>query len=144
MSTSIPNSPDRSPTSFQQITDSFLETEGLPFESVLPADRIREIFAKHDGLFGMRGVYSTVVVLWAFLGQVLKDGKQAACESAVACIIAHREIKGEAVPTSDTGDYCVARAKLSEAALHELTCEVASELESQADERWLWKSYSFA
>jgi len=42
-------------------------------------------------------------------------------------------------PTSDTGDYCRARAKLSEAALHELSCEVAEELEDQADESWLRK-----
>ncbi|MBL4885982.1 MAG: hypothetical protein JKY95_15795 [Planctomycetaceae bacterium] len=41
--------------------------------------------------------------------------------------------------TSDTGDYCKARAKLSMAALRELSCEVAAEVESSADDKWLWK-----
>lgn len=140
MDASIPNPPGRSSSVFGQIVTSFLSTRGLPFDSVLPAERIREIFAKHGGLFGMNGSYSTVVVLWAFLGQVLRCGKEAACQSAVACIIAHCEVTGKPVPTEDTGCYCVARAKLSEDALHELSNEVAKELEEQADESWLWKN----
>jgi hypothetical protein len=44
-----------------------------------------------------------------------------------------------AVPTQDTGDYCRARAKLSEGALRELTCELAEEFEQAGDESWLWK-----
>ena len=140
MASSIPNPPNRSGSDFGHIVTSFLSTDGLPFDSVLPENRIREIFAKHGGLFGGSGMYNTVVVLWAFLGQVLKDGKEAACQSAVACIIAHCEITGKAAPTTDTGDYCVARAKLSEEALHELSKEVAKELEAEADESWLWKN----
>ena len=37
------------------------------------------------------------------------------------------------------GDYCRARAKLSQAALHELSGAVAEELEQAADPRGLWK-----
>lgn len=66
MAVSIPDSPDPSRSSFHQIVGSFLSTQGLPFDSVLPAERIREVFAKHDGLFAMHGIYNTVVVLWAF------------------------------------------------------------------------------
>ena len=139
MADSIPNPPDRCSGNFHQIVDSFLSTEGLPFASVLPAERIQEIFVKHNALFGKGRIYNTVVVLWAFMGQVLRDGKQAACQAAVACIVAHCEITGKAAPSNDTGDYCVARAKLSEAALHELSNEVASELEAAADKSWLWK-----
>ena len=139
MDSSIPNPPNQSRSDFNQIVTTFLSTDGLPFDSVLPAERIRKIFQKHDGLFGTTGIYNTVVVLWAFLGQVLKDGKEAACQSAVACIVAHCEITQQQAPSSDTGDYCVARAKLSEEALHELSNEVANELEAQADQRWLWK-----
>jgi putative transposase len=79
------------------------------------------------------------VVVWAFLAQVLADGKQAACEAAVASIIVFRQQSGQMVPTSDTGDYCRARAKLSEAALREVTVDVAAEMEEQADVKWLWK-----
>lgn len=139
MATSIPNSPGGDSSSFHKIVDSFLSTEGLPFAGILPADRIRTIFAKHDGLFGMDAIYSTSVVLWAFLAQVLRDGKEASCQAAVACVVSYCEITNHDSPTDDTGDYCRARAKLNESALHELSNEVASEMESAADESWLWK-----
>ena len=58
---------------------------------------------------------------------------------AVARIVAHQAEVGGAVPTSDTGDYCRARAKLPEAALQELSVEIAEEVESPADAKWLWK-----
>ena len=51
---------------------------------------------------------------------------------AVARIVAHQQQTGGAIPTADTGDYCRARAKLSEAALHDLTVEVGDEVEGRA------------
>ena len=64
---------------FQRVVAAFLNQPGLPFASVLSAERVERIFAKHQNLFAMNCVYSTVNVLWAFLGQVLRDGKEAAC-----------------------------------------------------------------
>ncbi len=124
---------------FQRVVAAFLSQPGLPFAAVLSAGRVARIFAKHKNLFAMNSVYSTVNVLWAFLGQVLRDGKEAACQAAVAAITAQRLADGLAPPTSDSGDYCKARAKLSEAALRELTVEIADDLEEQADPQWLWK-----
>ncbi len=60
--------------SFQQVVAAFLNQPGLPFASVLSAARVARGFAKHRNLFAMNSVYSTVNVLWAFLGQVLRDG----------------------------------------------------------------------
>lgn len=139
MAAPIPNSPRRDSAGFQKVVAAFLSGEGLPFASILSAERIERIFAKHRNLFGVRGVYTTAVVVWSFLGQVLRDGKQASCQSAVACIVSYYQQQGLDPPTKDTGDYCRARAKLSEAALHELSCEVAEELEQVADPEWLWK-----
>jgi putative transposase len=124
---------------FQQVSDAFLACPGLPFANVLPGEGIERVFAKHDNLFGMNSIYSTVITVWAFLSQALQDGKEASCQSAVANIVTHQVQAGRAVPTADTGDYCRARAKLSEAALHELAVEVATGLETQADPAWLWK-----
>ena len=125
--------------SFRQVAAAFLSQPGLPFAGVLSAERIQRIFAKHGNLFGMSAVYSTVVTLWAFLGQVLRDGKEASCQSAVADIVTYQELVELPAPTADTGDYCRARAKLSEEALHDLAVEVAEEMEQQADPAWLWK-----
>jgi putative transposase len=139
MASHIPNSPGRGRGSFQKVADAFLTGEGLPFSEILSAERIEQVFAKHGCLFGVRGIYTTAIMVWSFLSQVLRDGKEASCQAAVARVVSYCEQSGISSPTSDTGDYCRARMKLSEAALQELSCEVASELESTADESWLWK-----
>ena len=124
---------------FQRIVDAFLARDALPFASVLSAERIRRAFANHDNLFGLDTIYSTMTVTWAFLAQVLRDGKEASCQAAVAGIVAWRLQCGLAPPTADTGDYCRGRAKLSEAVLRQLAVETAEELQQQAEADWLWK-----
>ena len=131
----------RGTTDFRRVVEGFLLRPGLPFAEVLSAERVERIFQKHGNLFGVGQIYSTVVVLWSFLSQVLRDGKEAACQAAVARVVVYHQEHGLAVPTSDTGDYCRARAKLSEAALKDLTTEVAAELEERADPQWLWKGH---
>ena len=135
----IPYFRDHGSRNFSQTVACFLSQPGLPFASVLSAERIDRIFKKHGNLFGVGQIYSTAVVLWSFLGQVLRDGKEASCQAAVARVAVYQEQRSEPVPTSDTGDYCRARTKLYEAALHDLSFEVAAEVEDQADKRWLWK-----
>lgn len=139
MAIAIPNSPPEGSSNFHTVVDAFLAKDGLPFADILSAERIQRIFAKHNGLFGTTGVYSTMIVVWSFLSQVLRDGKEASCQAAVARVVNHCQVQGIEPPTEDTGDYCRARAKLSEAALHDLSCEVAQELEEAADPQWLWK-----
>jgi putative transposase len=124
---------------FQRLVDTFLAHPGLPFADILPAEEIERVFAKHDNLFGTNSIYSTVITLWAFLGQVLRDGKEAACQSAVAGIVTHQQRTGGAVPTADTGDYCRARAKLFAPAVREAAVGVGGGLETKADDTWLWK-----
>ncbi len=139
MGCSLPDSPRRRSSNFQKLVDVFFKQPGLPFADVMSAEKIESVFVKHGGLFGAGVIYSTATVLWAFLGQVLQDGKMAACQASVAGIIAHRQLLGLSVPTSDTGDYCRARAKLKEEALRELSCNVAENMEARADPRWLIK-----
>lgn len=139
MVTNIHGSPRRGSSGFRRIADAFLAREGLPFAEVLSAERIERVFARHGCLFGLCGIYSVAVMVWSFLSQVLRDGKEASCQSAVARVVSYCRQCGLASPTSDTGNYCRARAKISEAALHELSSEVAEELERAADKSWLWK-----
>lgn len=138
MAAFIPRSPRPGSGSFQKVADAFLAGEGLPFAEIVSAERIERIFARHGCGFGLHGVYTTAIMVWAFLSQVLRDGKEASCQAAVARVVSYCEQQGLAAPTQDTGDYCRARAKLSSAALRDLSGEVAEELEQTADANWLW------
>lgn len=111
----------------------------MPFARILSAERIEQVFARHDALFGQNTIYSTAMMLWSFLGQILRDGKEASCQAAVARVVAYCQQEQIAPPTADTGDYCRARAKLSQAALRELSGDVAADMEAAAEADWLWK-----
>ena len=124
---------------FEPVAESFLQGEGLPFADVLTAESIQQVFRDEDALFAQDDLFSTDIVLWAFLAQTLRDGKGAACSAAVADIAAYMLQTGRRPPSGDTGDYCRARAKLSLAALRRLVAESAGHLERDADAAWLWK-----
>jgi hypothetical protein len=123
---------------FDLVADSFLQEDGLPFARVLSAQDIQRAFAQGNALFAQEDIYSTQVVLWAFLAQVLRDGKGAACASAVADIATYMQQTGQPVPSGDTGDYCRARAKLDPRSLRRLAVQTAAQLEAQAKDAWLW------
>ena len=107
MSHDIPSRGTSRTVSFRKITESFLICKGLPFDKVLSEEKIVDIFSKHNNLFATSGIYSTAVVLWAFLGQALRDGKEASCQFAVSCIIDFCLLNDRPAPTQDTGVYCV-------------------------------------
>ena len=123
---------------FDAVAGPFLQGEGLPFADVLDAESIHRVFSEADGLFGQDDIFATDIVLWAFLAQTLRDGKGAACSSAVADIATYMLQTGQRPPSGDTGDYCRARAKLSLPALRRLVVESARQLENDADASWLW------
>lgn len=123
---------------FSAVASSFLQDAALPFSSVLSPGTIKREFVERDALFAQRDIFSTQLVLWAYLAQVLRDGKGAACASAVAEIATYMQQTGGQVPSGDTGDYCRARAKLDIDALWSLVSDLACRLESQADDCWLW------
>jgi hypothetical protein len=124
---------------FAVIADSFLRTPGLPFARVLDREAITRVFREEEALFGQDDIFSTQIVLWAFLAQMLRDGKGAACASAVADIATYLVQTGQRPPSGNTGDYCRARAKLKLTALQRLVREAAGQLEQQVDPAWLWK-----
>jgi putative transposase len=123
---------------FDTVVEPFLQQPGLPFAEALSAEAIEQAFAESGSLFGQREIFSTPIVLWAFLAQVLRGGKGGACAAAVADIATYMQQTGGPVPSGDTGDYCRARSKLDLAVLHRLTAQVAQRLEEGADPSWLW------
>ena len=132
--------PQRDNADFQLIANTFLAETGLPLSGVLPAHEIEAVFRRHDALFGntYNCVYNTAIVLWAFLSEVLSDGKMRSCSAAVARVIDFLLVNGKKPPTTDTGDYCTARKKLNEKALHDLSVEAAEKIERVAADDWLW------
>ena len=138
--TTVSFDPRRGNGDFQRVANSFLLGKGLPLGSVLPAAEIERIFRRHDGLFGdtYNSVYNTAVVLWAFLSQVLADGKMRSCTAAVARVIDFAILTEQDPPSTDTSAYCRARHKLDEKALYELVVESAAKIECAAPHEWLW------
>ena len=133
----LPFQPPRREFSFSNAIGGFLGQPGLPFANVLTEDRIHRVFSKHHGLFG--DTYTTAIVLWAFMSQVLRDGKEAACQSAVSRISSHLQaITGVGVDP-DTRDYCRSRAKLPEQALRALAGDVARGCEEGIEAKYLFK-----
>ena len=126
---------------FDAVAAPFLQQPGLPFAEVLNAEVIERAFTRNQALFGQEDVFSTPIVLWAFLAQALRGGKGGACASAVADIATYLQQTGGRVPSGDTGDYCRARAKLDLTALRELTVQAAQQMEEGADSKWLWRGF---
>jgi len=137
--TSLSTPPACGKNEFTVIADSFLHDPGLPFASVLDHDMIERVFREEEALFGQDDIYSTPIVLWAFLAQMLRDGKGVACASAVADITAYLLQRGQRPPSGNTGDYCRARAKLKLGPLQRLVRESAGQLEQGVEGAWLWK-----
>jgi len=127
--------------SFELVRQGFLDAEGLPFSEVLTADQIQHAFEEEDALFGEEedDVYTAPLTLWAFLLQVLNSGAERSCNAAVERLRSLCLLLGIPAPSPDSGAYCRARAKLSEAVLQRLTLQAAEALEAQVPSEWLWR-----
>lgn len=113
----------------------FLQDGGLPFADVLSEDTIAHALAAL-GVWLDR-IFSPLVTLWVFLGQVLSADHS--CRAAVARLIAHRVARGQEPCSAHTGAYCQARKRLPEAFFSETALRVGRALDAGADKGWLWK-----
>src|SRR5262249_12461151 len=82
-------------------------------------------------------IFSPLVTLWVFLGQVLRADHS--CRAAVARLIAHRLAQGQSPCSAETGAYCQARKRLPESFFADVACSVGRRLDDRAEQRWLWK-----
>jgi putative transposase len=128
------------PRRFRLILDSFLQRPGLPFADTLTEDSIQSAFDAEGVSFAgdQDSVYTPALTLWAFLSQVLFKGGQRSCVAAVARVVVLLVALERGPCSGNTGAYCRARAKLSEAAIHRLAADVARGCEKQAKKEWLW------
>ena len=88
----------------------FLQDGDLPFTDVLTEGVIAHARASVGEWLDR--IFSPLVTLWVFLGQVLTADHS--CRAAVARLIAHRVARGQKPCSAKTGAYCQARKRLSE------------------------------
>jgi hypothetical protein len=113
----------------------FLQDGGLPFTDVLTEGVIAEALAT-VGVWLDR-IFSPLVTLWVFLGQVLSADHS--CRNAVARLIAHRIARGQKPCSARTGAYCRARKRLPEEFFSAAACSVGRGLDGRSARGWLWK-----
>jgi hypothetical protein len=113
----------------------FLQDGDLPFTDVLTEESIAQALATIVGWLDR--VFSPLVTLWAFLGQVLSADHS--CRAAVARLIAHRLAQGQRPCSAETGAYCQARKRLPESFFADVVRHTGRALEAEVDPQWLWK-----
>src|SRR5262245_47774298 len=110
----------------------FLQDGDLPFTDVLTEQVIAQALAAVTGWLDR--IFSPLVTLWVFLGQVLSADHS--CRAAVARLLAHRLARGQRPCSPRTGAYCQARQRLPESFFADVARSVGRALGDQAEQRW--------
>ena len=113
----------------------FLQDGELPFTNVLTEEVIAQALAALTGWLDR--IFSPLVTLWVFLGQVLSADHS--CRAAVARLSAHRLARGQAPCSPETGAYCQARKRLPESFFADVARHTGQALDAKVDPQWLWK-----
>src|SRR5215470_4521178 len=113
----------------------FLQDGDLPFTNVLTEDTLAQALTAVTGWLDR--IFSPLVTLWVFLGQVL--GADHSCRAAVARLITQRLAQGQSPCSAETGAYCQARKRLPESFFADVACQTGRALEAKVDPQWLWK-----
>jgi Transposase DDE domain len=114
----------------------FLQDGDLPVSNVLSEGIVAQALTAIDACWIDR-IYSPLVTLWVFLGQVLSADHS--CRAAVARLIAHRLSQGQRACSAETGAYCQARKRLPEEFFSNVARRTGAALDSSIDPQWLWK-----
>jgi Transposase DDE domain len=114
----------------------FLQDGELPFSNVLSEEVISQSLTT-IGSSWLDRIYTPLVTLWVFLGQVLSADHS--CRAAVARLIAHLISRGESPCSAETGAYCQARKRLPEEFFSSVARQTGRALEDGVDPQWRWK-----
>jgi Transposase DDE domain len=117
------------------LRQQFLQDGGLPFTNVLTEEVIAEALTALGGWLDR--IFSPLVTLWVFLGQVLSA--DSSCRAAVARLLAHRLAPGQSPCSAETGAYCQARKRLPESFFADVARHTGRALDANVDPQWLWK-----
>ncbi len=92
--------------------NKLLAAGGLPFSELLPASDVERVL-REEQAWQREALYSPLVTLWTFLSQTLCADHS--CRQAVARLRAFLTAEGKTPCAAETGPYCKARQRLSEA-----------------------------
>lgn len=127
------------PASFREqasfLRRQYLQDGDLPFTNVLTEEVIAQALSALGGWLDR--VFSPLVTLWVFLGQVLSADHS--CRAAVARLLAHRVARGQSPCSAETGAYCQARKRLPESFFADVARHTGRALDAGVDPQWLWK-----
>jgi len=118
------------------LRQQFLQEGRHPFTEILSAECFTQVLDRIE-LCWNDSIYTPLVTLWVFLGQILSADHS--CRAAVARLIAHRVSQGLKACSSETGAYCQARKRLAEQFFSAVACLVGRKLDAQVKTRWLWR-----
>jgi hypothetical protein len=119
----------------QVLRRQFLQGGDLPFTDILTEAVLAPALAALRAGWLDR-LFSPLVTLWVFLGQVLSADHS--CRAAVARLIAHRLARGQRPCSAATGAYCQARQRLPEEFFAAAARSVGRALDARAKRHWLW------
>src|SRR5205807_8242025 len=116
----------------QAFLAAFLQTDGLPLADALTPDDVVAAFADAgaDCLGSATAIFTPLLTLWAFLGQLLHSDHS--CRAAVLRVAVLCAPLSRPMPASDTAAFCRARARLPLPALQRLATHLGRQLESHA------------
>ena len=122
---------------FDFLRRQFLQDGELPLSEVLCRETVEEALDTIKTAWNER-LYTPLVTLWIFLGQVISADHS--CRAAVARFVAHRVSRGERPCSSHTGAYCQARKRLPEQFFAHIARSIWAALDKKSDSEWLWKN----
>lgn len=114
----------------------FLQDGDLPFTNVLTEAVVGQALQAVEFLWKDR-IYTPLVTLWVFLGQVLS--RDHSCRAAVARLIVHRVSRGQSPCSAETGAYCQARKRVPQEFIAAVARKSGQALDNDARQHWLWK-----
>ena len=118
------------------LREQFLQDSELPFSNVLSTEIVTKAMTAVDLQWNDR-IYTPLVTLWIFLGQVMSADHS--CRAAVARFIAHRISRGQSACSAKTSAYCQARKRLPEELFSHVARLVGKTLAANVGAPWLWK-----
>ena len=91
-----------------------------------------------EGANSRQRLFPQLITFWAFLAQVLERGSS--CRDALRRITAWLQFEspGSPLPSTETGGYCTARGRLSDATLEKIGAHMADQLERNLPSSELW------